>query len=550
MSKTIHLRNLSVVSSTIALLCSLGCGDDSSFLSNQELDLEPEPSTEDPSTNGSSTGSSSGSGDNASSGGSSTPTGSEGNPNGAELEPSEPEPEPSAPPAPITFWEDGVTVNGISAEQDDRFHGLTVDAQDNVYAVGYLGNGLGENRVMLITKFDSTGAPVAGFGEGGRVLVDFSPYTGTAVSETVTTADPSNEEARDIALQSDGKLVVVGRAEDPADAAPSTATPIDIRLFRLDATGARDATFGTEGVTVLNPGNGINELAWGLDVDASNRIYVFGHGTATNAADAATPRTDQDRYVWRLNADGTLDTTFGTGGFHTFDIPNGTATLALNDNSRFGRVLSDGSIVASGYTNVAGRNQVVLVKLLGTGAPDTSFSGDGIVRLAPFATGMAEAYGVALQSDGSFVTTGYGNIDVERAGGQELLDMVSFRVRADGTPDATWGVAGAVAYNPGDAQDRGRDVTTLADDRVLFAGAATTLGTNKDAMLLLLDKNGAPANNFDPAVHKAYDFGGDNEEFFRVKLSPSGNVVVAAGYATGTGLPNGNAVLAIVPVGE
>jgi hypothetical protein len=111
-------------------------------------------------------------------------------------------------------------------------------------------------------------------------------------------------------------------------------------------------------------------------------------------------------------------------------------------------------------------------------------------------------------------------------------------------------VAGAVAYNPGDAQDRGRDVVALADDRVLFAGAATTLGANKDAMLLLLDRNGAPAKDFDPAVHKAYDFGGDNEEFFSVEVSPSGNVVAAAGYATGTGLPNGNAVLAIVPIGE
>jgi hypothetical protein len=105
-------------------------------------------------------------------------------------------------------------------------------------------------------------------------------------------------------------------------------------------------------------------------------------------------------------------------------------------------------------------------------------------------------------------------------------------------------------YNPGDAQDRGRDVIALADDRVLFAGAATTLGTNKDAMLLLLDKTGAPAKNFDPAVHKAYDFGGDNEEFFSVQVSPSGRVAAAAGYATGTGLANGNGVLVIVPIGK
>ncbi len=549
MAKYNNFHHLTAIGVFVALLG--GCAtDDETVLGQEDLELDPEGSGgERPDDTGSNTGS-----NGSSTGTSGTPSGSEGNPDGAGLEPSEPgdgeTTEPTTPPEPVEYWGDGVTVNGVSAEQDDRFHGVTIDADDNVYAVGYLGNGLGENRSMLIAKFDSTGAPVATFGEGGRVLVDFSPYTGTPLSDTVTTADPSNEEARDLTLQSDGRLVVVGRAEDPSDAAPSTATPIDIQLFRLDAAGARDLTFGTQGVTVLNPGNGTNELAWGVEVDGSDRIYVFGHGTATNPDDAATPRTDQDRYVWRLNPDGTLDTTFGTGGAFSFDIPNGASTPALNDNSRFGRVLPGGGVVASGYTNVAGRNQIVLLKLLDDGTPDTSFSGDGIVRLAPFATGMAEAYGVAVQSDGSFVTTGYGNVDVERAGGAELLDMVSFRVRPDGTPDPSWGLGGAVAYNPGDAQDRGRDVVALDDDRILYAGAATTLGTNKDAMLLLLEKDGAPARNFDPAVHKAYDFGGDNEEFFSVAVSPSGRVLAAAGYATGTGLPNGNGVLAIVPIGE
>jgi len=277
---------------------------------------------------------------------------------------------------------------------------------------------------------------------------------------------------------------------------------------------------------------------------------VFGHGLATNAVDAVTPRTDQDRYVWRLNADGTLDTGFANQGVFTFDIPSGTTTLAVNDNSRRGRVLPDGRIAIGGYSNVGGRNQVILAQLLENGSVDTSFSTDGIVRLAPFPTGLAECYGIAVQSDGSLVTTGYGNPDAERTGGAELLDMVSFRVKPDGSADSSWGVGGAVVYDPAGAQDRGRDVVALADDRVLFAGAATTVGTNKDAMLLLTEKNGALAQNFDPAVHKVYDFGGDNEEFFSLKLSPSKKFAAAAGYATGTGLANGNAILAILPLGK
>ncbi len=451
---------------------------------------------------------------------------------------------------PVEYWSNGATVNGVSADVDDRFHGVTMDASDNVYAVGYLGNGVEANRVILVAKYDSSGQPVAGFGTDGRVELDFSPYTGTPVSDTLETADASSEEGRDVALQSDGKIVVVGRAEDPSDLAPTIDTPLDILVFRLNADGSRDETFGGTGLVVLNPGNGINDLAWDVEIDASDRVYLFGHGTATNPADAEEPRTDQDRYVWRLNPDGTADTTFGNAGVSTFDVPQGEETLELNDNQRRGSVMSTGSIVSGGYTNVGGRNQIVLAKMLEDGTPDTSFSTDGVVRLTPFATGMAECYGVAIQSDGSMVTTGYGNPDVERAGGSELLDMVSFRVRADGTPDPTWGVSGTVVFDAAGGEDRGRAVVALPDDRIVYAGAATVIGGNKDAMLLLLDEDGSPTRNFDPAGHKGYEFGGVNEEFFSVQVSPSGRFLAAAGYATGTGLPNGNGILAIVPIGE
>src|SRR6476660_802438 len=41
--------------------------------------------------------------------------------------------QPAEPAQTIEYWPDGVTVNGLSAEVDDRFHGVTMDAQDNVY---------------------------------------------------------------------------------------------------------------------------------------------------------------------------------------------------------------------------------------------------------------------------------------------------------------------------------------------------------------------------------------------------------------------------------
>jgi uncharacterized delta-60 repeat protein len=273
------------------------------------------------------------------------------------------------------------------------------------------------------------------------------------------------------------------------------------------------------------------------------------HGIATHAT-----RTDQDRYVYRLNADGTLDTNFGTSGFFTFDTPSSaTTTLALPDNVRRGAVLSNGNVIVSGYTNVAGRNQIVLARTTSAGVFDTTFSGDGVVRLAPFPLGMAEAYGIGVQSDGSIVTTGYGNVDVERGTTSSFLDMVSFRVRADGTVDSTWAGSGGLALDVNAGEDRGRAILALPDDRILIAGAGTRTAADKDSMLVLLDEDGLPAEDFnmDGTGLKLYTtFGSTGDEFFSLAQTPgtsTNRIVAAAGYAPTVGGGNGNLVIIPVP---
>ncbi|HEX6274172.1 MAG TPA: hypothetical protein VFZ53_14085 [Polyangiaceae bacterium] len=452
---------------------------------------------------------------------------------------------------PITYWPNGVTANGISATVDDRFHGVAVDGQNNVYAAGYLGEGVvtsGTTRQVVVAKYGSNGQLVNGFGAQGLALADLSTYAGLP-DDTTTTAsdpDPSQETARDVALQSDGKIVVAGVVER-LGGTPDRNTPLDIFVMRFDTAGVRDNTFNAAGtipgLQILNPNaNSTNPLVYGISIDSTNRIYVFAHGNATHAT-----RTDQDRYVYRLNADGTLDGNFGPGGFYTFDTP----TLALNDNVRRGAVLANGTVVISGYTNVAGRNQIVLARATTAGIADATFSGDGIVRLAPFPLGMAECYGVAVQSDGSIVTTGYGNVDTERGTTSNFLDMVSFRVRANGTVDSTWAGNGGLAYDVNSGEDRGRAIMALADDRILVAGGGSPTATDKDPLLLLLDEDGLVAEDFDPSGRKLYGaFGSTGDEFYALARTPgSAGVVAAAGYApTGGSVTNGNGLLAILPI--
>lgn len=465
----------------------------------------------------------------------------------------------------IEFWDDGIKGVALDPANDDRLWGVTFGSDGVIYAAGAITAPSGD-RQMVVAKYTQQGTLDSSFGNAGLALVNVSSYVGSPDDPATEASDPdpSVEEARDIVVQSDGRIVVVGRAEAPNEASPTRASLADLVFFRLNVDGTRDLSFGDasldgtplDGLLIVSFGATPEDQVWGLDIDATDRLYAFASGRAADAA-----RTDADRYVVRLTANGALDTSFAGTGLATFDVPQNSltgsapATLALNDNPRHGYVLSDGTVIASGYTNVGGRNQIVLAKFTSAGVLDTTFSGDGVARVAPFANGMAEAYGVAIQYEAGvaagFVTTGYGRIDVESTTNTDV-ELVGTRLKANGEFDSSFGLSGVFVQDLSGAEDRGRYAMALPDNRILMAGAGVATGNNKDAMLVLLEKNGTVASNFDPVGPKLYDFGSSNEEFYATALSKDGKWIAAVGYASVTtgGLTNGNSTLVILPVGR
>jgi len=95
----------------------------------------------------------------------------------------------------------------------------------------------------------------------------------------------------------------------------------------------------------------------------------------------------------RYNTDGTLDTTFGTGGTVTTDIYSGDHT----DNARSVAIQTDGKIVAGNYS-------FALVRYNTNGTLDTAFGTGGKVT-----SDWDYAYAVAIQSDGKIVAVGRSN---------------------------------------------------------------------------------------------------------------------------------------------
>ena len=232
-------------------------------------------------------------------------------------------------------------------------------------------------------------------------------------------------------------------------------------------------------------------------------------------------RTDQDRAVVRLTAAGALDTSFGTMGQHLLTIG------ALGDNPRNGLVqAADGKIVMAGYTNqptgVGNQtaNAVVLLRLLDTGMPDTTFGASGIVNANPFKSpdgvtiaGMTEAYGITRQSTGNYVTVGYA-----RAVGQPStapVDLVVNRWNAtNGLLDTTFATQGALLVDVAGAADQGRNVITLPGDKLMVVGNAAPTAMNGDAVVVMVNANGARDATFGTNGVKTYDFMRPSEFFY------------------------------------
>jgi len=380
----------------------------------------------------------------------------------------------------------------------------------------------------------------------------------------VTTDLPGNESSFDIVEVSANNFVVQASAGGK------------IYLVKLTNTGGT-WTFGTpkfvkfgyeEGEawpvgTPNAPGAAPSYTSWGIGLDKSNaaapKIVVFAHGAPAKAPDAANQRVDNDRWITRVDAN-TLDfdTTFNGGAPFTVDADG----KMLADNARRGLVLSDGSIVSSGYTNFGEGlgNHVVLIRLLANGTVDPTFGfgtttpTPGQTKFNPFVAsgGFAEAYNVVQQSSGRYVTTGYGtsNFDVP----SKSVDLVSFGVKPDGL-DTAFGKQGSFAWqseldkgaglgaNP--FMDRGRDVAVLPDDRLVHVGVYDDYGT-----VFVTDKDGKPdpSSGLNGVIEYSYP-----AAFFKVAVSADGKQVAATTQSlnqTGdAGAPVGS-VLAVLKVGQ
>ena len=250
-------------------------------------------------------------------------------------------------------------------------------------------------------------------------------------------------------LQPDGKILVAGDFGSFNGSGKNS-------LVRLNGNGSVDTSF-TMDQSAFDPANVL--WIYDLAVDPAGKIICAGLSYAPGSSNA--------NGVWRLNSDGSLDTSF--------------ARKTVNSQALGITLTSDGKYLVSGnFTQYDGTSSQRIVKVNTDGTKDTSFTG----------TANGRVVNALEQPDGKLIV--YGSFTT--LGGLSRIRIG--RLNTDGTADSSFVSAGA--------NDTVRSVIRLDSGNLLVGGSFTAYGPTPIYKLMILDPNGAIvsafSSGFDPAV--------------------------------------------------
>ncbi|MFN8300741.1 MAG: T9SS type A sorting domain-containing protein [Chitinophagales bacterium] len=280
----------------------------------------------------------------------------------------------------------------------------------------------------------------------------------------------------DIYIQPDHKILSCGTALNQAFAGR-------LLVLRQNADGTPDAGFGTNGAVMIE--SFTESYAYALQVKNDGKILVAGA--------AADPSYAFSSVVLRLNANGSIDSTFGVNGWAIH-------RLLAGDNFAYSMLeLSNHQLLIAGTAiDTAARNVPVVIRLNENGSVDSTFGTDGIASIT--ITELDNRFNkIALQSDGKIVAAGhYGNPITND--GQFDFDILVARFNADGSPDLSFSGDGMLTDTVSPTYVD--DIFGLAltnDHRIVVSGFTTQPDFSFDAITLQYDSNGvrntAFANN-------------------------------------------------------
>ncbi|MBK7179404.1 MAG: delta-60 repeat domain-containing protein [Rhizobiaceae bacterium] len=239
-------------------------------------------------------------------------------------------------------------------------------------------------------------------------------------------------------------------------------------------------------LTFSNPN--LNNLVWDMVLQSDGKVLIGGQFTSIEG--------QTRNKVARLNANGTLDTSFGDPNVSSGQV----YALAIQPD---GKVL-----IGGGFISVGGQTRNKVARLNVDGTLDTSFVDPNV----GFSGGFPIVNALAIQPDGKVLIGG----DFSIVGGQTRYYIA--RLNVDGTVDTTFG-----ASNPA-LNGYVETVALQSDGKVLVGGGFTMFGSTARNRVARLNANGTLDATFaNPNV---------NASVLTLQIQPDGKVLIGGTFTT------------------
>lgn len=226
------------------------------------------------------------------------------------------------------------------------------------------------NSSIALVRYTADGSLDTSFGNEGKVI---------------TALGTGADEANDIDIQKDGKIIVVGKSFN--------GKVDDAVVVRYQANGTLDNTFGIKGVTTFSLGDG-GTVLYALERQEDGGILVAG---------SSQNGSYQNFVLARLLSSGILDNSFGNG--------SGKVVVSfgeVNSEAYSIEIQSDGNILLGGYAEKSKDYPLfALARLSNNGTIDATFGSDGKILTGISSLSNAEKITqIELQNDGKIIAIG------------------------------------------------------------------------------------------------------------------------------------------------
>lgn len=386
-----------------------------------------------------------------------------------------------SPPSPTSSFLDP-TFGTEGKASSEAFGGdrsaMALQADGKIVMVG------GTFTDFVLARFNANGTLDTSFDGDGKVTTDMVAN--------------EQEEALGVAIQADGKIVVVGYTGTPGSGGPA-----NFAIARYNADGSLDAEFGSGGKIV----SGVLGNAHAVAIQPDGKIVVAGDVPIQSGADFS------NFAVARYNANGTLDASFAGGQFTT-DFGGGTNTarnIVIQDN---------GAIVVSGEPVgvFTGSDHTDVVRYEANGNLDPSFGTGGKVTL----NGVRVGEGIALQNDGKLVLVGTIDVSIPPALPGTATEFALVRLNTNGSPDEAFGTV-STAISEGE-RDSAKALTLQSDGKIVVAGQTSNI--NENFGVARYNTDGTLDATFGRGGTLTIDFFGFTDSAESVLMQPDGRIVI------------------------